>query len=209
MSSGSGQTEYLSLEQESEGYFEDRGSRFLAFAFPVRNEMEITECLQELRELHPKSRHHGYAYRLGLNGNNYRVNDDGEPSGTAGKPILGQIDSAEITQVLIVVIRYFGGVKLGTGGLIKAYRAAARDCIEKALIISRLLVQECLIKSSIVDSPKIEQLIKRFNARVENRDYAEHFHVRFQVDLDRVDIMAAAIEDLRLSASLELLEIKM
>jgi uncharacterized YigZ family protein len=110
----------------------EKQSKFMAYIFPVSDEESIKTRLSELKTLHPKATHHCYAYRLGLNKDNYRANDDGEPSGTAGKPILGQIDAANLTNILIVVVRYYGGTKLGTSGLIQAYKNAAREGIEKA-----------------------------------------------------------------------------
>src|SRR5690606_2431913 len=109
--------------------FKDRGSKFLAYAFPINDEQELKGKLKELKALHPKAGHHCYAYRLGLDGNQYRANDDGEPSGSAGKPILGQIDSAGVTNVLVVVVRYFGGTLLGVPGLINAYKTATAEAL--------------------------------------------------------------------------------
>ncbi|MDV7392848.1 YigZ family protein, partial [Arthrospira platensis SPKY1] len=116
---------YRTLSGPSTGEFRDRGSKFLAYAFPVYTDEEIGLHLEEVRKLHPKARHHCYAYRLGLDGNHFRANDDGEPSGTAGRPILGQIDSFGLCNVLLVVTRYFGGTLLGTSGLINAYKLSA------------------------------------------------------------------------------------
>ena len=113
---------YRSLAAPSTGEFKDRGSRFLAYAWPVRTEAEALEHLEALRKEHFKARHHCFAWRLGPDGTRFRANDDGEPSGTAGRPILGQIDSFNLTNVVIVVVRYFGGTLLGASGLIQAYR---------------------------------------------------------------------------------------
>ncbi len=130
---------YQTISAPSEGFIKDRGSKFHAYAFPVLNATDIENALDSLRKLHSKARHHCYAYRLGVDGNNFRANDDGEPSGTAGKPILGQIDSFDITDVLIVVVRYFGGTLLGTGGLIQAYKSGAEDALNQATIIEKTL----------------------------------------------------------------------
>ncbi len=133
------QDTYRTLSGPAEGEFRDRGSKFLAYAFPVASEAEAMERLEEIRRLHPKARHHCYAYRLGLDGNRYRANDDGEPSGTAGRPMLGQIDSFELTNVFIVVVRYFGGTLLGTSGLINAYRTAAHEALAAAEVAERIV----------------------------------------------------------------------
>lgn len=128
---------YLTLHKPAEGVYRDKGSRFLAFGFPVKNEAEIRDILTFLRKKYHDARHHCYAYRLGAAGDVFRVNDDGEPSGTAGKPIYGQLLSTGITQVLVVVVRYFGGTLLGTGGLIQAYRSASADMLANAEKITR------------------------------------------------------------------------
>jgi uncharacterized YigZ family protein len=120
---------YQTLQGPSFGEFKDRGSKFLAYAFPVEDADQIQAALLEVRKEHSKARHHCYAYRLGLDQYNYRANDDGEPSGTAGRPILGQIDSAGLTYTLVVVVRYFGGTLLGASGLINAYKKSAAEAL--------------------------------------------------------------------------------
>ena len=128
---------YRTITAPSEGEFKDRGSRFLAYAFPADSEERCVDHLNYCKKLHPKARHHCYAYRLGFEGLLFRANDDGEPSGTAGRPILGQIDSFELTNVIIIVIRYFGGTKLGTSGLINAYKLSTAEALGKATIIEK------------------------------------------------------------------------
>ncbi|OFX54518.1 MAG: YigZ family protein, partial [Bacteroidetes bacterium GWA2_30_7] len=135
---------YLTIESQSEGLFKDKGSKFIAFAIPVCNEDEIKQHLESIRKKYYDARHHCYAYRLGLEGNIYRTNDDGEPSNTAGKPIYGQILSNELTNVLIIVVRYFGGILLGTGGLINAYKSASANAIANAKIIKK--TEDTLLK---------------------------------------------------------------
>jgi uncharacterized YigZ family protein len=126
---------YRSLEKPAEGIFRDRNSRFLAFGFPVKTGNEVNELLADLRKKYHDARHQCYAYRLGYSEDDYRFSDDGEPSGTAGKPILGQLVSHDLTNTLAVVVRYFGGTLLGTGGLINAYRSATADMLSKASIM--------------------------------------------------------------------------
>lgn len=132
---------YLTIEMPSQGIYKDRGSKFLAFVFPVKNEEKIKAHLQQLRKEHPGANHHCYAFRLGADKLLFRANDDGEPSGTSGKPILGQIQSKDLTNILIVVARYFGGSLLGVPGLIAAYRGAAADAISNAKIIERQIME--------------------------------------------------------------------
>ena len=131
---------YLTLEDVSLGEFKDRGSKFIAFAVPVKSEEEVKLFLDELKPQHLKARHFCYAYLIGIDKKNFRYNDDGEPSGTAGKPIYGQIQSFDLIDVLIVVVRYFGGTKLGASGLINAYREAAKLALNSAQIVERFLV---------------------------------------------------------------------
>ncbi|HBX51761.1 MAG: YigZ family protein [Bacteroidetes bacterium RIFOXYA12_FULL_35_11] len=128
---------YRTIEMPSEGVFKDRGSRFIGLAFPVFSEEDIKEILTSLKKKYYDATHHCYAYRLGADKTTYRSNDDGEPSGSAGKPIFGQIQSCDLSNIFIVVIRYYGGVKLGVSGLINAYRSAAADALENALIIEK------------------------------------------------------------------------
>lgn len=131
---------YQTIAAASTGEFKDRGSKFIAYAWPVRSEAEALEHLENLRKEHFKARHHCFAWRFEPDGSRFRANDDGEPSGTAGRPILGQIDSFSLTYVVVVVVRYFGGTLLGTSGLINAYREAAAQALRNAVI------KECLVK---------------------------------------------------------------
>jgi len=126
------QYDYKTLKNSGYGDYREKGSKFLAYAYAVASEDEVKQHLENLKKEHPKSRHVCYAYRLDLAGNDFRANDDGEPSGTAGKPILGQIDSFELTKTLVAVVRYFGGKKLGASGLIYAYKTSAAMALENA-----------------------------------------------------------------------------
>jgi uncharacterized YigZ family protein len=121
--------EFKTLAGPATALFKDRGSKFFGFAYPVTSKDEVKQRVQALKKEHPKAVHHCFAYRIGFDGNELRANDDGEPSGTAGRPILGQIDSKGLTNVLIVVVRYFGGTLLGKPGLINAYKTTAADTL--------------------------------------------------------------------------------
>ena len=129
---------YKSIAEPAEGLFKDNGSRFIALAFPVETEGEVKETVQRLKKEYHDARHHCYAYRLGLDGEPWRANDDGEPSGSAGRPILGQIDSAGLSDVLVVVVRYFGGIKLGIPGLIRAYKTSTADALASARVVEKV-----------------------------------------------------------------------
>jgi uncharacterized YigZ family protein len=134
---------YRTIKSISRGIFKEKGSKFISIAFPVRNEDEVKKFLEETRKEFHDARHHCYAYSLGKDGTDWRANDDGEPSGTGGKPILGQIKSFGVTNVLIIVPRYFGGTLLGTSGLINAYKTAAESALSNAEIIDHVMQQKC------------------------------------------------------------------
>jgi uncharacterized YigZ family protein len=132
------QDTYKSIAAPSEGLFKDLGSRFIALAWPVETEEEVKAIVDSLKKKYHDARHHCYAYRLGLEGERFRANDDGEPSSSAGRPILGQIDSAGLSDVLVVVVRYFGGIKLGIPGLIRAYKTSTADALANAQVIEKV-----------------------------------------------------------------------
>lgn len=132
---------YKTIRYASQGVYKEKGSKFLAFAYPIATEAEAKAHLEELRKLYFDARHHCYAYILGADKAAYRINDDGEPSSTAGKPIYGQLLSHDLTNIIIVVVRYFGGIKLGVPGLINAYRTAAKDAIDNAIIIEKNITE--------------------------------------------------------------------
>lgn len=129
---------YSSIAAPSRGLFKDNGSRFIAFAYPVETEAQIKEIVASLKKEYHDARHHCYAYRLGYKADVFRANDDGEPSGSAGRPILGQIDSRGLSDVLVVVVRYFGGIKLGIPGLIRAYKTSSDDALSQAEVVEKI-----------------------------------------------------------------------
>ncbi|MDQ2179045.1 YigZ family protein [Marinifilum sp. D714] len=163
---------YKTISQQSEGLYKEKGSKFITYAYPVSTEKEIKEHIAKLKKEYYDARHHCYAYMLGADKKNFRANDDGEPSSTAGKPILGQILSNDLTNILIVVVRYFGGTKLGASGLIHAYKTAAADAISNAEILDKTvndiydihfdyLVMNDIMK--IIKDEQPEQLGQDFN----------------------------------------------
>lgn len=131
--------QYFTIAAPSTGFFKDRSSKFFAYAYPVYADEDWQAALEELKKEHFKARHHCFAYRIGLDGNTFRANDDGEPSGSAGRPILGQIDRFNLTNVAVIVVRYFGGTKLGVSGLINAYRESAAEALRQADIIEKFV----------------------------------------------------------------------
>ena len=151
---------YLTINAPSEGLYKEKGSKFIAFAIPVSNVEQIKEILEEKRKEHHDARHVCYAYILGVDKADYRSNDDGEPSGTAGRPILGSILSAGVTNVLIAVVRYFGGTKLGTSGFINAYKVASADALENAEIIEKTVDEEIHISFDYLVMNDVMKIIK-------------------------------------------------
>ncbi len=175
---------YNSIQKPSEGLFKDKGSKFLAFAYPVVSEEDIKERIAEIKKQYHNARHHCFAYKLGMDDNNYRFNDDGEPSGTAGKPIYGQILSNELSDILIVVVRYFGGVLLGTGGLINAYKNASLDAINNAIVIPRVVKEPMSIGFTYELMNPVMKIVKDLEIDVLKQDFTDtcklHLNVRLK-----------------------------
>lgn len=163
--------EYKTITSYSDGFFKDRGSKFFAHAYPVTSEEEIKDILRELRKKYHDARHHCYAYRLGADKLIYRANDDGEPSSSAGKPILGQIQSYDLTDILIVVIRYFGGTLLGVPGLINANRSAARDAIENGKIKIKTIGDIIQLKFDYLEMNNVMRIIKEDQLKIVHQEY--------------------------------------
>lgn len=157
---------YTTIAAASLGDFRDRGSKFLAYAYPVSAVQDIKEKLQALKKEHPKAVHHCYAWRLGTVGTQYRANDDGEPSGSAGKPILGQIDSLGLTNVLVVVVRYFGGTLLGVPGLVNAYKTAAAQALETVPRTEKWIEQQYEISFDYPSMGEVLYLLKQAEAGI-------------------------------------------
>lgn len=162
---------YRTIKGPAEGLYKEKGSKFLAFAFPVRSTDEVKQHLEALRKEYFDARHHCYAYILGSTKDVYRVNDDGEPSGTGGRPIHGQLLSADLTDTLIVVVRYFGGVLLGASGLANAYKTAARDAIEHAEIVEKTIDVLYRLQFEYVLMNDVMRIVKEFGLTPMNQDY--------------------------------------
>ena len=144
----------------------EKGSKFIGFAFPVDDEEDLKKSLQKIREEHPKATHHCYAFRLGMKGENYRANDDGEPSGSAGLPIYNQLLAHDITNVLVIVVRYYGGTKLGVSGLVKTYKESAKITLEEAEIVKKELESEIEISFGFSQQNQIFTLLNKFDGRI-------------------------------------------
>ena len=146
----------------------EKGSKFIGFAFPVNTETDLKKSLEKIREEHPKATHHCYAFRLGMKGENYRANDDGEPSGSAGLPIYNQLLAHEITNILVIVVRYYGGTKLGVSGLVKAYKESAKMTLEEAEMITRELESDIEITFTFNQQNQIFTLLNKFDGRIQD-----------------------------------------
>ena len=164
---------YLTIQDKSEGIYTEKRSKFLAFAHPVETIDEIKDLLTDYKKKYYDARHVCYAYMLGPDRADFRANDDGEPSSTAGKPILGQINSRELTNILVVVIRYFGGVKLGTSGLIVAYREAAAEALSAATVIERTIEETVTFTFPYVMMNSVMRVVKELNPRIVEQKYDE------------------------------------
>ena len=200
---------YLTLAGASTGEFRDRGSKFLAYAYPVYTEEEWQTQLEAVRKMHPKARHHCYAFRLGLDGNTFRANDDGEPSGTAGRPILGQIDRLELCNVLIVVVRYFGGTKLGTSGLINAYKTSAAEALTNGEIVEKKVLDLFRITFDYALMSEVMNSVKKLDFEIRTQQFTDQGELEIAIRQGEREIqlkkLTALVAKIRLE-ELELLE---
>ena len=162
---------YKTIKTLSQGVFKDKGSKFISFAYPVTEQESVKPIIDDLKKKYHDASHHCYAYVIGYQRQEWRVNDDGEPSGTAGKPILGQINSAGLTNILIVVVRYFGGTLLGTSGLINAYKHAAADAINSAEITEMFVKDYYHIKFPYESLSQVMKIIKEENCGIANQNF--------------------------------------
>jgi uncharacterized YigZ family protein len=164
---------YHTISAPSTGEFKDRGSKFIGYAWPVRTEEEAMAYVEGLRKEHFKARHHCFAWRLGLDGQRFRANDDGEPSGTAGRPILGQIDAAGLTDVVVVVVRYFGGVLLGASGLIQAYRESAAEALRQAEVVEKIVKDTFRFDFDYALMPDVMQALKKLDMEIFQQEFGD------------------------------------
>ncbi len=166
--------QFKTIAESGVGEYKAKGSKFLAYAFPVKTEEDFHIILERLKKEHFKAAHHCYAYRLGVSGDRYRVNDDGEPSGTAGRPILGQIDSRGLTNVGIIVVRYFGGTLLGVSGLIKAYKESSADALARLEVVEKIVENRYKITFSYESMPDVLNAFKKLHIELTNRAFGEN-----------------------------------
>ena len=172
---------FLTIAKPAEAYNRERSSKFLSFAFPVENEEQIREALEPLRKRYFDATHHCYAWRLGPEGESFRANDDGEPSGTAGRPILGQLLSAGVTNCLVVVVRYFGGTKLGVPGLIAAYKEATQEVLAACQIVERTVDDRITIYFPYVAMNDVMRVIKEEQPQIEEQLFDNLCTIRLRI----------------------------
>ena len=197
-------TTYRTLELPIQAEFKDKGSRFLAFAYPVQTAEQVKKHVDDLRQEHHKARHWCYAYRLGVDGNQFRANDDGEPSGSAGRPILGQIDSFELTDVLVVVVRYFGGTLLGVPGLIHAYKTSTQMALENAQIIEKNIEKTVRIRCEYPYLNEAIRIAKNHQAEIIEQDLQLDCRLTVRIPLANAEACLAAWAQ---TQQIELLEV--
>lgn len=176
---------YRSIAGKAEGLFKDNGSRFIAIACPVETEEEVKAIVDGLKKEYHDARHHCYAYRLGLDGERWRANDDGEPSGSSGRPILGQIDSAGLSDILVVVVRYFGGIKLGIPGLIRAYRTSTADALSNASVVEKIAGKNYEVQFPYLSMNAVMKVAKELSLPQRNQSFGENCSMELRVRLSQ------------------------
>lgn len=188
--------EYKTIKTEGEGYYTEKRSKFLAFTHHVESVDEVKELVASYRKKYFDARHVCYAYMLGAERNEFRANDDGEPSSTAGKPILGQINSAELTDVLVVVVRYYGGVNLGTGGLIVAYKTAAADAIAHSTTEMRQVEEKIVYDFPYVMMNQVMRVVKEMNPRIVSQTYDNTCQITLAIRRSMAGQLKAKLDNL-------------
>ena len=188
---------YSTIERTAIAEFKDRGSRFIGQTFPVASAEDCRNQLNDIKKLHPKATHHCFAWRLGLDGNSFRVSDDGEPSGTAGRPIMGQIDRKQLVNVHIIVVRYFGGVLLGVPGLINAYRSAAALALQLTPLIQKPVEKEFMVRFDYTCIGEVMALAKQYNCRILKQEMQLFCNMTLAIPKNRVREISYKLLEIR------------
>ena len=189
--------EFLTItDTPTEGFYSEKRSKFLAFAFHVTSEEEVKQYVSEFRKKYYDARHVCWAYMLGADRTDFRANDDGEPSSTAGKPILGQINKNELTDILIIVVRYYGGVNLGTSGLIVAYRTAAAEAIANAEIVSQFVEEEVVFDFPYIMMNDVMKIIKDMSPRIISQTYDNTCEMKLSIRKSEAPMLKAKFDKL-------------
>ena len=197
--------QYTTIKTAAIADFNDRGSRFIAFTFPISSVAEFKIQLSKLKEEHPKAVHHCFAYRIGNDKNNFRSSDDGEPSGTAGKPILNQIDSKNLTNILVVVVRYFGGILLGVSGLINAYKTATTLALKNVEIVTKSIEKEISIECDYTQLGEVMNIVKANSLNIVSKKIELFCEIKVAIPLENFETILNKLQHLK-SVSLKNIE---
>lgn len=176
----------------------EKGSKFIGFAFPVNNEKELKSALEKIRTEHPKATHHCYAFRIGINGENYRANDDGEPSGSAGLPIYNQLLANELTNILVIVVRYYGGTKLGVSGLVKIYKETAKATLDECEIVTKELESTLKIEFPFNLQNTIFTFLNKFEGKIIEFDANENCQIVASIKTSHKEIVSEQLSEMHL-----------
>ncbi len=198
---------YNTINQKAEGLYKEKGSKFIAYGFPVSTEEEVKDIVQYIKKEYYDARHHCYAYRIGPKGESYRMNDDGEPSSTAGRPIYGQLLSYDVTNILIVVIRYFGGTKLGVSGLINAYQSATSDTLQNAEIVEKTVDITMNATFGYHMLNDVMKVIKDEQPKIENQEFDNSCTIRMTIRKSRANVLESKLSNIN-GLSLDIVEKK-
>ncbi len=188
---------YYTISQAATAEFKDRGSKFIAYTFPIETADDFKKRLQELKKEHAKAVHHCFAYRIGTDGNNFRSSDDGEPGGTAGKPILGQIDSKQVTNIAIIVVRYFGGTLLGVPGLINAYKSAAALALQVTPVVQKQVETNYSIEFDYTRMNDVMMILKQYNCTIINQEMQLFCIIKTGIPKNRIEEVLYKLNDLQ------------
>lgn len=188
---------YTTIDQPAQAEFKDKGSRFIAFAYPCNNAEEFKKLVQALKKEHPKAVHYCFAYRFGLDGNQFRVSDDGEPAGTAGKPILGQIDSKGLTDIAVIIVRYFGGTLLGVPGLINAYKTSASLVLQVVPLVQKPVLKKYSLQFDYTQMNEVMILLRQLNAVIIRQENMLFSQMDVGIPVSRVEELLYRVKNLR------------
>lgn len=188
---------YFTITQPATAEFKDRGSKFIAYTFPIETADDFKKRLQELKKEHAKAVHHCFAYRIGTDGKNFRSSDDGEPGGTAGKPILGQIDSKQVTNIAIIVVRYFGGTLLGVPGLINAYKSAAALVLQVTPVVQKQVETNYSIEFDYTRMNDVMLILKQYNCAIINQEMQLFCIITTGIPKNRTEEVLYKLKDLQ------------
>jgi len=188
---------YYTVESAAIAEFKDRGSKFIACSFPIKTATDFKKNLQDIKKEHSKASHHCFAYRLGTDGNNFRVSDDGEPSGTAGKPILGQIDSRNLTDILIIVVRYFGGTLLGVPGLINAYKTAAALVLQCTPVVQKAVQINYELQFNYTEMNEVMRILKQFNCTILANEMQLFCSIETGIPRNKINEVISALKEVK------------